>query len=248
MDFVDGEEIISLIRKALIRNSKVLKFKKFQSCENLFTTIIGSACAAVNHWSSKFLSSVSLNQISLSLALISARRVIILTDAAQLPVCTEKNISSNMCSWLWTWKRFVTQESFEAALWTCRHNIAYVIFKQSMIFCSQLSFRVCVSTMVVDHEESRTRYRRTQSVTRAEEITSSENKQRKSQPDKPWVSYQSINVKCCIVEWMQSVIRTFRRSHRWKFSLNQCFIHAGALTAQEENNSNWKSVTIRIVA
>lgn len=44
-----------------------------------------------------------------------------------------------------------------------------------------------LSTMVSDSDDQRTRYRRTQSVTRAEEITNHEQKKRKSQPDKPWV-------------------------------------------------------------
>ncbi|XP_055376424.1 diacylglycerol O-acyltransferase 1 [Condylostylus longicornis] len=39
--------------------------------------------------------------------------------------------------------------------------------------------------MATDQEESKLRFRRTQSVTRAEEITTKEQKQRKSQPDKP---------------------------------------------------------------
>ena len=36
-----------------------------------------------------------------------------------------------------------------------------------------------------NNTEKKTRYRRTQSVTRAEEITTKEEKQRKEQPDKP---------------------------------------------------------------
>lgn len=36
-----------------------------------------------------------------------------------------------------------------------------------------------------NNTEKKTRYRRTQSVTRAEEITTKEEKQRKGQPDKP---------------------------------------------------------------
>lgn len=39
--------------------------------------------------------------------------------------------------------------------------------------------------MVSEAEDNRLRLRRTQSVTRAEEITNTEQKQRKSQPDKP---------------------------------------------------------------
>lgn len=38
-----------------------------------------------------------------------------------------------------------------------------------------------------ESEEKKIRYRRTQSVTRAEEITTKTTKQRKLQPDKPWV-------------------------------------------------------------
>lgn len=36
-----------------------------------------------------------------------------------------------------------------------------------------------------EEDSNKIRYRRTQSVTRAEEITTQEQKQRKSQPDKP---------------------------------------------------------------
>lgn len=38
-----------------------------------------------------------------------------------------------------------------------------------------------------NHKDNTLRNRRTKSVTRAEEITTKEQKQRKSQPDKPWV-------------------------------------------------------------
>lgn len=41
------------------------------------------------------------------------------------------------------------------------------------------------ATMTPDPDESRVRYRRTQSVTRAEEISGKELRQRRSQPDKP---------------------------------------------------------------
>lgn len=42
-----------------------------------------------------------------------------------------------------------------------------------------------LARMSHDTDESKVRYRRTQSVTRAEEITKKESNQRKSQPDKP---------------------------------------------------------------
>lgn len=40
-----------------------------------------------------------------------------------------------------------------------------------------------------NHKDNTLRYRRTKSVTRAEEITTKEQKQRKSQPDKPYVFF-----------------------------------------------------------
>lgn len=54
-----------------------------------------------------------------------------------------------------------------------------------LCFHSCLFDFVWVATMTTETDENRLRYRRTQSVTRAEEITNKEQKQRKLQPDKP---------------------------------------------------------------
>lgn len=52
--------------------------------------------------------------------------------------------------------------------------------------CSFSSSFVYVMTMAEIHsDDHRLRYRRTQSTTRAEEITNHEQKERQSQPDKP---------------------------------------------------------------
>lgn len=60
----------------------------------------------------------------------------------------------------------------------------------------------------------RVKYRRTRSVGRAEEITKEENKQRRSQPDKPWVFL--VNALDSVIRMLTFNQSSVRRRYQWK--------------------------------
>lgn len=157
-------------------------------------------------------------------------------EQTRLPVCTEKN-----AIWHWSWiilqfKIFLIKVESENV--RRQFFAAFFIWNNKYCPCFHSYFFVVFLfwTMTSENEDNRLRFRRTQSVTRAEEITNNEQKQRKSQPDKPWVYfYQLILCGGTLFEY-------FDLLHVVEIQMNGS--DAGALTESDLKNIKlWMNVT-----